>query len=183
MEKWVNIYHGLYAVSNLGRIKSNERDVYTITGKRHYSEKILKPEITRDNHLRVVLSVDGEKHRFLVHRLVAYVFLPNPYNLPVINHKDENPMNNCVDNLEWCTIQYNNTYNNLHYRRGDVEGHTVIVFNENHQIIDELPSITKTAKKYNISLTTLFRRTKDGKMCKGYYFQKDIKSNDYLERE
>lgn len=111
MEIWVSIYNDLYSVSNLGNVKANSRDVETKTGIRHYKEKILKPEVPKDGHLRVTLSNAGKKKRVFVHGLVAEAFIPNPNNLPVINHKDENPANNTVENLEWCTISYNNNYN------------------------------------------------------------------------
>ena len=72
-----------------------------------------------DKYIRVVLTdVDNKQHLLTVHRLVAYNFIPNPDNLPLINHKDENPSNNNVDNLEWCTYQYNATYNDVHIKRG-----------------------------------------------------------------
>jgi hypothetical protein len=51
----------------------------------------------------VSLSKDGKAKPFRVHRLVAVAFIPNPDNLPIINHKDENKLNNNADNLEWCT--------------------------------------------------------------------------------
>lgn len=56
------------------------------------------------------LSKDGKMKHYKVHRLVAMAFIPNPNNLPIINHKDENPSNNNVNNLEWCTVAYNNAY-------------------------------------------------------------------------
>lgn len=55
---------------------------------------------------------------YYVHRLVAECYLQNEDNLPCVNHKDENPSNNKVDNLEWCTNSYNNTYNNKHNKIG-----------------------------------------------------------------
>lgn len=68
----------------------------------------LKQERTRNGYLRVSLCNDKVKHKkFLVHRLVAQAFIPNPLNLPQVNHKDENKTNNCVNNLEWCTPAYN----------------------------------------------------------------------------
>ena len=54
---------------------------------------------------------NGKTKQGLLHRLVAEAFIPNPDNLPCINHKDENPLNNRADNLEWCSYKYNNEYN------------------------------------------------------------------------
>ena len=63
------------------------------------------------NGYRIVnLKVGGKYKTFRVHRLVAQAFIPNPNSLPQVNHKDENKANNCVENLEWCTALYNNTY-------------------------------------------------------------------------
>lgn len=170
-EKWINIYDNLYAISNLGNVKANKRVIETKTGTRKYKEKILKPEITKDGHLRVVLCKAGKKKRVFVHRLVAEAFIPNPNNLPVINHKDENPANNCVENLEWCTIAYNNVYNNRHQKIGEAEGHKVYVFDINNTLIEELPSITKAAKKYNISTTTMWRQVHNEKLINNHYFK------------
>lgn len=74
----------------------------------------LKPEITNNGYLRVSLSNDEVKHkRFSVHRLVAEAFIPNPENLPQVNHKDEDKTNNCVENLEWCTALENLNYSKV----------------------------------------------------------------------
>lgn len=71
--------------------------------------KKLKPSIVK-GYYRLTLSKNNKKYNRQVHRLVAEAFIPNPYNLPCVNHKDENPLNNCVDNLEWCTSEYNINY-------------------------------------------------------------------------
>lgn len=74
----------------------------------------LKPSISNTGYLRVSLSNNDVKHkRFLVHRLVAETFIPNPNNYPQVNHKDENKTNNCVENLEWCTPLYNLNYSKV----------------------------------------------------------------------
>ena len=88
-----------YKVSNYGRIYST------------ISDRILTPFTDGKNaYLYVSLSVDGVIGRFSIHRLVAQLFLPNPHNLPYVNHKDENKKNNKVTNLEWCTAKYNTHY-------------------------------------------------------------------------
>ena len=80
-----------------------------------------------DTYKRVILTdVNKHQHAILVHRLVATTFLPNPNNYPIINHKDGNPSNNCVDNLEWCTYQYNNTYMDVHLVRGKHVSETML---------------------------------------------------------
>ena len=96
-------FTGLYMVSNLGRVKSLN---YNHGG----NEKVLKPVYGHHSYVTVCLTKNGKHTNFKVHRLVATAFIPNPDNLPVVNHKDENPANNNVDNLEWCTIKYNTQY-------------------------------------------------------------------------
>ena len=69
-----------------------------------------------DGYVRTTLRVDKNKKSFGVHCLVAKAFIPNPDNLPCVNHKDECKTNNRVENLEWCDIPYNNNYNNRQER-------------------------------------------------------------------
>jgi hypothetical protein len=64
-----------------------------------------------------VLCKNKHNKRKTIHRLVATAFIPNPSELPCINHKDENPINNHVDNLEWCTHKYNTNYGTAIERR------------------------------------------------------------------
>ena len=75
--------------------------------------RILKPEI-RTGYYSVDLMKNGKRYKFRVHRLVAEAFIPNPDNLPMVNHKDEDKLNNLASNLEWCDNTYNSQYpNNL----------------------------------------------------------------------
>lgn len=97
-------YEGLYQVSNLGNVKALGN------GGSNSKEKILKPQKIRGGYLRVGLCKQGKRKMYLVHRLVASEFIENPNNYPIINHKDENPSNNCISNLEWCDVAYNNNY-------------------------------------------------------------------------
>ena len=98
MEEWKDIesFEG-YQVSNEGRVKNSKG-------------KILKPQKNSCGYLRVQLWEDGKQVMKFIHRLVAEAFLPNPQNLPQVNHKDEDKANNRVENLEWCTAKYNSNY-------------------------------------------------------------------------
>lgn len=99
IEIWKDIIdYPNYQVSNLGNVKNIK------------TNKILKPFSTAGEYLKVSLSKNGKARQFFIHRLVATAFIPNPNNYLYINHKDENPKNNVVNNLEWCTMTYNNTY-------------------------------------------------------------------------
>lgn len=91
-------YEGIYAITRDGRVWS-------------YRRKKFK-SIADGNHgyQQLQLSVNGVHKNVYIHRLVAEAFIPNPYNLPEVNHKDENKRNNSVDNLEWCNRKYNLTY-------------------------------------------------------------------------
>lgn len=113
IEEWREIegYEGLYQVSNLGRVRSLDRVVMKSNSVLlPVKGRILKPRPDNGGYIRVCLSKNAIEIDYSVHRLVAMAFLSNPYNLPEVNHKDENKRNNCVENLEWCTSLYNNNY-------------------------------------------------------------------------
>lgn len=112
-EIWVDIegYEGIYQVSNFGRIKSLSRPIFNGKGYFLSKERILKGSKNEKGYLQVELL--GKPT--LIHRIVAIIFIPNPNNLPQVNHIDGDKSNNCVENLEWCT----NSENQLHaYRLG-----------------------------------------------------------------
>lgn len=112
---WKDIvgYEGLYQVSDDGRVRSLSRlKICGFTGKKQTVQKgrILKQGYTNDGYAFVNLVKEGKSKPHYIHRLVAQAFIPNPLNLPYVNHKDENPDNNAVWNLEWCTPKYNANY-------------------------------------------------------------------------
>ena len=101
-EKWKDVkdYEGHYQVSDYGRVKS----------VKFVKERILKPFRDKDGYLTVNLCKNHKIKYCRIHRLVAQSFIPNPQNLPEINHKNEDKTDNKVDNLEWCDAKYNNNY-------------------------------------------------------------------------
>ena len=112
-----------YEVSSLGKVRSIARVITDSIGRTKVKKgRELKPRVLKSGHLRVALCKDTMQKDFLVHRLVALAFIPNPENMPCINHKDECPSNNKKDNLEWCDRAYNNkcfsqAVVHIHYRR------------------------------------------------------------------
>lgn len=96
IEQWKKITNTNYEISNFGRLMRNN--------------KIIKPVKCSNGYLEYFLWKDGKRSVYLAHRLVAKYFIPNPNNLPQINHKDENIQNNNINNLEWCTSKYNANY-------------------------------------------------------------------------
>lgn len=112
-EEWKDIkdYKGQYQVSNIGRVRSLDREVIKSDGQISlYRGKILKQSKTTAGYYMVVLCNVGKQKPARIHRLVAEAFLPNPNNLPSINHKNEIKTDNRVDNLEWCDQKYNSRY-------------------------------------------------------------------------
>lgn len=110
-EIWKDIkdYEGLYQISNLGRVKSLDRIISCKNGTTKFCKGTLL-HIFKNDYLFVRLCENSLCKTKYIHKLVAQAFIPNPNNLPEVNHKDENKLNNNIDNLEWCTIAYNNTY-------------------------------------------------------------------------
>lgn len=108
-EVWKDVkgWEGFYQVSSLGRFKGVER-----LDSRGYKQKerIMKGYDNGHGYIHVYGSKNGIVKTLKLHRIIAEAFIPNPNNLPCVNHKDENRANNHVDNLEWCTYSYNNTY-------------------------------------------------------------------------
>lgn len=98
-------------VSNLGRVRTKDRIVVRSDGRKRFVKgKVLKQQFTRDGYLYVQFWANGKHFSLRIHRMVAVCFIPNPDNLPEINHIDNDKTNNFASNLEWCTDQYNQNY-------------------------------------------------------------------------
>lgn len=149
-EIWKDVdgFDGVYQVSNTGMVKNTHRD------------KLLKLETTKLGYKRVTLQHKPLHNHVFVHQLVAKAFIPNPHHLPFINHKDENPSNNNVDNLEWCTQQYNINYGT---RNAKVSAHAKPIkqLTKDHIFIAEYPSVIAASISLHLDFSTLY------KCCKG----------------
>lgn len=133
MEIWKSVlgYENYYKVSNLGRIKN------TLTGK------ILNPCVSKNGYKHLTLCYKGRRD-VMVHRLVANAFVDNINGFPVVNHVDENKLNNSAENLEWCTTQYNVTYGNMKFLRNtkvvqcNLQGEPLRIWNSLKEVEEEL---------------------------------------------
>jgi hypothetical protein len=108
-EKWVAIDgFDMYEVSTLGRIRNKKSNKILIVDKSY---------IRLRGYCKLgLIDNEGIRKKCLVHRVVAKAFIPNPMNLPLVNHKDENKLNNDVSNLEWCDASYNSNYGTARLR-------------------------------------------------------------------
>lgn len=171
IEEWRDVvgFEDYYQVSNIGRVKSKDRYICRKDGTLlHVKERIMKcvryrPKGSSYDRLKVSLSVGCKRYTLTVHRMVAIAFIPNPNNYPQINHKDENPLNNNVDNLEWCTAEYNHNYGTRNERHREKLKKKVNVFDICHNYIKQFNSLQEAAYSLNLDPSSIT------KVCKGKY--------------
>ena len=156
-EIWRTIkgYESQYQVSDQGRVKSLK------FGK----ERILKPLRNTFGYLFVFLCKNGEKKEYKVHRLVAKTFIPNPDNLPQVNHKDEDKDNNSVQNLEWCDSKYNNNYGT----RNEKLSKSVLQYTKSGVFVREWKSATDVQRNLNYNIGNISKCC-TGKLKSAYNF-------------
>lgn len=158
IEEWKDVkgYEGLYQVSNIGRVRSLDRVIIDTWCKRHIKGKMLK--VTQHNGKQpyeyVSLSKDGIVNKVFVHRLVAQAFISNSINLPQVNHKDGNVLNNNYKNLEWVTNAENTQH--AYDTKLNKKQQLPIRFN------GEIKSLRKWCKELNLNYKKVWWRVHNG---------------------
>ena len=175
-EVWkdINNYEGLYQISNLGNVKSLDRKVKR---KNHYKTVkgiMLKKTIDATGYYVVNICKCGKSAKKNIHRLVAETFIPNPKNYPIINHKDENKLNNCINNIEWCSYKYNNNYGTLKQRQRIIKGKKIKQYDLSNKFIKVWNSSAEVQRTLNICQTNIIKcclgkRNKAGGFIWKYY--------------
>lgn len=167
-EVWIDIagYEGLYQVSNLGRIQSLPRVNLCVNRKYVRKGKVLKGMSDKDGYLYVLLSKEGVQRKFLIHRLVAKHFIPNPQNFPQVNHRNEVVDDNRLENLEWCDCVYNIRYGTGIKRRAKLQTNkhgakAVLQFTLDGEFVREFPSTMEIVIVYG------FRQSHINECCLG----------------
>ena len=157
MEIWKDIpgYIGIYQVSNNGNVRRKEK-YKAIPG-------ILRPIKLTNGYLCVDLSYKCKKKRILIHRLVAMAFIPNPDNLPQINHKNEIKSDNRAENLEWCNQKYNNSYGTARLRSSIKQSTPVVQYALNGQKIQQFYGMHEAERKTGVFVQNIH------KCCIGVY--------------
>lgn len=112
VEEWRGVvgFEGLYEVSSIGRVRGCPRNVPHAMGNLNLPGRILRPSISPGGYYVAILSKNGIRHSRPVHRLVGIAFIPNPNNLPQINHISGIKTDNSVGNIEWCDQSHNNKH-------------------------------------------------------------------------
>lgn len=149
-EIWRDIpgFEGRYQVSNFGNVMS-----FLKSKKYQNKPHLMKQQIINSGYKIVCLNIRKQRARnYPVHRLVAMAFLDNPNNYPCVNHKDENKLNNHVENLEWCTYQYNNAYGTAKIREFQTKANPVRQLTIDGVWIATYHSPTTAARLINHSL-------------------------------
>lgn len=166
--KNINFLNNYYQISNKGNI-------------RHIKSKrinILKPHKDKNGYLIISLYINKKFQTFKLHRLVAQAFIPNPDNLPQVNHKDGNKLNNCVNNLEWCTCRenINHAVKNGYYANRDYSKKfkKVYQYNLDGELVKIWNSIIEASTTLGICASTITKvcKHKDKyKTYKGYIWR------------
>ena len=185
MEEWRDVegYEGTYQVSNEGNGRSLDRIVQMKNRWGTLTEvtkkgKILKKNLYPNGYEFFSFYKNGELKQLLVHRVVAKAFIPNPNNYPEVNHKDECKTNNTVDNLEWCTHQYNNVYNEKHIKIGRqlhnrIDMSKIVYQYKNGILTNTYPSVSEAARQNNIAVSNIIQCCNGGFFLKGKWINKN----------
>lgn len=168
-------YEGMYKIGSKGTC---------LTFRRNKAGAILKPVKCTNGYLEYQLTYKGVRKVFLAHRLVALHFIPNPDNLPEVNHLDENIVNNDYKNLRWCTSKENANYGtrNERCKKNNPQLKPVIQFDKDLNYIKTWDCLSDAAREYNVGNENISRCCKGKRKTSAgfiwYYKYEDIQQGN-----
>ena len=173
--KEVKDYEDYYEISNYGRLRSKDRLIMGRYDLRFAKGKVIKPTKCTNGYMEYQLHKDGRVKSFLAHRLVAKHFIENPYNLPEVNHLDENIENNNIDNLQWCTSKENANYGSRNKKCRECNRKyfkAVVQKDLQGNFIKKYESMGQASKEINGDISAIIRVCKGKqKTCYGYKWE------------
>lgn len=160
-EIWKDIegFEGKYQISSMGKVKS------LWFGK----EKILKNIKTDRGYIVVSLYKEGKQKNYYIHRLVAQTFLPNPDNLPQVNHRNENKTDNRVDNLEYCDSKYNNNFGTRTERAIKSKSIPILQFSKDGELVQKWDSVIEASRELGFYHSSIIECCKGRRKSAGGY--------------
>lgn len=164
MENWLDVscFEGLYQVSDCGNVRSIPRTKTSKNGGiQEVKGGLLTTQKDRCGYYRVCLTKKGKSVYKRVNRLVAEAFIPNPDNLPQVNHKNEDKTDNRVENLEWCDAKYNSNYGSRNKKVQEAQSVWVIKLSLNNEILHFYRSAMEAERETGIPNSNI------NKCCKG----------------
>ena len=155
IEEWRDIpgFEGLYAVTSCGKVWS------------YKSKQFLKPVDNGHGYLKVCLYKNGKSKQAYLHRLTAEAYIPNPDNLPQVNHKDENKTHNYINNLEWISAKENTNYGAGIQKQISAREKAVYCI----ELEKEFKSITEAAKELGLHKSHISKCCRDIQKTTGSY--------------
>ena len=162
MKKKISLYQNKYFIYDNGKIQNIK------------TKNFLKPYKSTNGYLYIKIVRDKKHHHIKIHRIVADAFIPNPYNLPQVNHKDGNKLNNNVNNLEWCSCSQNikHGFDNNLYKKRPALPRKINQYDLKGNFIKTWDKIKDIEKEYSVSHTAIrFCCLEKIKTCKSYIWR------------
>lgn len=177
-------YEGIYIVTDKGKVYSLPRKIYNGKGYYNYKGKEIKQVLNHKGYPCVNLVKSCEKFYTSVHRLVAKAFIPNPNNLPQVNHKNGNKLDNRVENLEWCSNQQNQLHawqmglQKVSGKAGKPKKKVLQIDIKTNKVVAEYNSISEAGKAVGVKTSSNI-----GACCRNTYGRRTIKGYKWKFKE